>query len=73
MSRTLRLLRIAADLLSDFDGTTEGPWTADYADNEYDRAIVELTGGHIGMSSDDYPALFRLLRTIKLERMEARR
>lgn len=47
------VLTTAALLLSDGDN------------EEYDRAIVELTSSLIGATSDDYDLMLRILRTLK--------
>lgn len=54
MSTLKTVINNAALLLSE-DG--ENP--------EYDRAIVELTSAALGVSSDDYDAVERLLRGLK--------
>ena len=60
---TLLLLSEAAGLLS--DDLPDSVHIGTYTDREYDRAIVELTTGLMGLDEDDYDGVYRVLRVIK--------
>lgn len=60
---TMLLLSKAADLMS--EDLPDSVHVGTYTDREYDRAIVELTTGLMGLGEEYYDGIYRMLRVIK--------
>jgi len=48
------VLTVGASLLSEHDENTE-----------YDRAIIEMTGDLLGLTVEDRPTLYRIMRAVR--------